>query len=294
VLNTYRLSLSFSQRKKVKKSSWIVLFTIFGMSCLDQPDCFNLTNNSLTISFRKIADGALDTLFSAQLRIAGLDTVINSIDNKNTAVRLPVDFTATAMSLSLSDQLKERSIDIGYTVQPQFVSEECGPRFLLANLTASSPSGDSVRVVNATLGGSANLFVYRCPRTNIARLAFKEVTDEGTNRKDTVTIASTSLDFNTLNLYSTTGSLSFINVPLNLEADNTQVVFRFSDVRSDTIVFSYERVQETRYKICGPQTFIRKLKVVSPDLDRIELPTKIRYKADSIYDPPRVNFEIIQ
>jgi hypothetical protein len=268
---------------------------ILSGACLDQPDCFNLTNNSLTISFRKIADGALDTLFTPQLRIVGLDTVINAINN-NTAIKLPVNFTATGMSLSLSHLEKQPLIDINYTVQPQFVSEECGPRFFLSNLTATSASGDSVRVINSTLGsGSSNINLYRCPRTNIVRIAFKELVEADKTRKDTVSIINTSIDFNYNPLFPTAGTqVSFINLPLNLESESTQFIFQFSESRSDTIAFTYDRVQETRYKICGPQTFVRKLKVSFTDFERVELPSKIRYKADSIYDPPRVNIEIIQ
>ncbi|NBP71015.1 MAG: hypothetical protein EBU52_20040, partial [Cytophagia bacterium] len=144
---------------KVRKSAVILVFVALFGACLDQPDCYNLTNNTVNISYRKIFDGALDTVAIESVTIVGADSLFSST---NRGVTIPIDFTKTGVSVVLDAVEGTRLIDLGYKVQPQFVSEECGPRFAFSQLTASSPSGDSVRVLASTPGGAAShVAIYR-------------------------------------------------------------------------------------------------------------------------------------
>lgn len=276
----------------VRKSAWILCLCLLGVSCLEQPDCFNLINNTLNISYRKISDGALDTVAIESVSIVGLDSVFSSTVR---GVTVPLDFTVNSVSVVLDQADKTRLLDIGYKVQPQFVSEECGPRFGLSNLSISSPSGDSVRVLSGTPGGTgSHVAVYRCPRNNVVRLAFRQNAASGEIR-DTLGITSTAVDFEPIFYYPVTGAaLNFINLPLNVASTSTQVTLELADpVRTATLTFTYEIVNKTVYKICGEQPFIRNVQV-SADIVTIKSISSINYKTDSIYDPPKINFALFQ
>lgn len=276
---------------KVRKSAVILVFVALFGACLDQPDCYNLTNNSVNISYRKIFDGALDTVAIESVTIVGIDSLFTSTDR---AVTIPLDFTKTGVSVVLDAVEGTRLIDLGYKVQPQFVSEECGPRFAFSQLTATSPSGDSVRVLSDIPGGEAShVAIYRCPRNNFVRLAFKQVVDED-DVKDTVAITETAADFEALTYYPLSGSLSFMNLPLNLNATSTQITLNLSNpTREATLTFTYDLVRKTVFEICGEQTFITNVQVSSDVFDFKAIETS-RYVSDSIYDPPKINFAAFQ
>lgn len=276
---------------KVRKSAVILVFVALFGACLDQPDCYNLTNNTINISYRKIFDGALDTVAIESVTIVGIDSLFTSTER---AVTIPLDFTKTGVSVVLDAVEGTRLIDLGYKVQPQFVSEECGPRFAFSQLTASSPSGDSVRVLSSTPGGVAShVAIYRCPRNNFVRLAFKQVVDED-DVKDTVAITATAANFEALTYYPLSGSLSFMNLPLNLNATSTQITLNLSNpTRVATLTFTYDLVRKTVFEICGEQTFIANVQVSSDVFDFKAIETS-RYVSDSIYDPPKINFAAFQ
>lgn len=268
-----------------------MLWALFA-ACLDQPDCYDLTNNTVNISYRKIFDGTLDSVAMESVTIAGFDSLF-SIDSRTT--KIPLDFTTNGVSVVLDGVEGTRLIDLGYKVQPQFVSEECGPRFAFSQLTASSPSGDSVRVLSGTPGGGAShVAIYRCPRNNFVRLAFKQVV-EVDDVKDTVSVTSSAVDFATLpTFYPTNGSLSYMNLPLNLNATSTQVTLNLSNPdRVATLTFTYDLVRKTVFEICGEQTFIANVQV-SSDVFEFKAIETSRYVSDSIYDPPKINFAAFQ
>jgi hypothetical protein len=282
---------------KVRKSAVILVFVALFGACLDQPDCYNLTNNTVNISYRKIFDGALDSVTIDSVMIIGIDSLFDEFDENvpKTGVSLPIDFTKNGVSLGLYAVEGRRLIDLGYKVQPQFVSEECGPRFAFSQLTASSPSGDSVRVLSSTPGGVAShVAIYRCPRNNFVRLAFQQVVDED-NVKDTISVTSLTTDFATLPyFYPKSGSLNYLNLPLNLNATSTQITLNLSNpTRVATLTFTYDLVRKTVFEICGEQTFITNVRV-SSDIFEFKAIENDRYVSDSIYDPPKINFAAFQ
>lgn len=281
---------------KVRKSAVILVLWALFAACLDQPDCYNLTNNTVNISYRKIFDGALDTVAIESVTIAGIDSVFDEFDEDKVkkGVTIPLDFNVTDASVILDAVEGTRLIDLGYKVQPQFVSEECGPRFVFSALTASSPSGDSVRVLSGTPGGTAShVAIYRCPRNNFVRLAFKQVVEED-DVKDTVSITGTAADFQALTYYPLNGELSYMNLPLNLNTTSTQITLTLTDPdRVATLTFTYDLVRKTVFEICGEQTFIANVQV-SSDVFEFKPVATTKYVSDSIYDPPKINFAAFQ
>lgn len=289
-LTAFRYLCQLLMCKVRKRAVILVLWALFA-ACLDQPDCYNLTNNTVNISYRKIFDGALDTVAIESVTITGIDSVFEGTEK---AVTIPLDFKNTGVSVVLDALEGTRLIDLGYKVQPQFVSEECGPRFAFSQLTASSPSGDSVRVLSGTPGGAAShVAIYRCPRNNFVRLAFKQVVDED-DVKDTVSVADIATDFEAHTYYPVSGALSYMNLPLNLDATSTQVTLNLSNPdRVATLTFTYDLVRKTVFEICGEQTFIANVQVSSDIFDFKAIETS-RYVSDSIYDPPKINFAAFQ
>ncbi len=277
----------------VRKSSWILCLCVLSISCLDQPDCYNLTNNSIGISFRKMYDGTLDSVVMVDSRIVGLDS---SFISTLSGVTFGIDYTSTEQKMELKDVEGTRLISLGYTVQKQFVSDVCTPRFFISNLQNLPESSDSVKVLSSIPGeGGYHVAIYRCPRPNIVRVAFQQVID-GKIAKDTLAITETSADnmpeYAPVAYYPVTGSLSYINLPLQENTNSTQFSFVINNVVK-TMTFTYDKVQATKFERCGVQNFITNLKLVS-DIGTVELAEGAKHKADSIYDPPKINFAILQ
>jgi hypothetical protein len=278
----------------VKKYGSILVLLLLAVACLDQPDCYNLTNNSITIAFRKMADGQLDTLKLVEQRVEGAS--VTAVNNKVTAfitsTTLPIDYTTPQSTITLTGFDGSRTVTLGYDVQKQFVSEECGPRFILSNLTVANSFGDSVRINNATPGAGTNLALYRCPKNNMVRVAFKQRINADSIRRDTVNITSISPDITATSLYPVTSRVSFMNLPLDMNAQQTTYVLTHATGTYE-LLFTYEVVEKTVYEVCGTQKFITNLTATSPEFD-IQLIETTKYVADSVYDPPKINFALIQ
>lgn len=238
-------------------------------------------------------DGTLDSVVMVDSRIVGLDS---SFTSTLSGVTFGIDYTTTGQKMELVDVERTRLISLGYTVQKQFVSDVCTPRFFISNLKNLPESSDSVKILSSIAGeGGPHVAVYRCPRPNIVRVAFQQVV-EGKIVKDTLAITETSADdmteYNPVRYYPVTGSLSYINLPLQINSTSTQFTFTINSV-AKTMTFTYDTVEATIFESCGVQTFITNLQLVS-DIGTVSLPEGVKHKADSIYDPPKINFAILQ
>lgn len=141
------------------------------ISCLDEPDCFTLNNNVVGFSIR---DAISDT-------IARSDTFAYFLANREKEFRftdttyvieeggrftLPIDFLHDSTefiffkfngknSLNVQDTLIDTLV-VGYRTQAQYVSEDCGERFVLSNLTILRHTFDDIRLVNREPGRDNN------------------------------------------------------------------------------------------------------------------------------------------
>lgn len=238
-------------------------------------------------------DGTLDSVVVLNSRIVGIDS---SFSTSLSAVSFPLDFNSTQQAFEIEDVERTRSFEVTYKIQSQFVSEECGARFLFSDLSATSQNGDSLRILSSTPGGNAShIALYRCPRTNVVRVAFRQIVKENIVR-DTITILSTNADdlatYLPIQFYKVTGKLSSINLPLDLTSNTTQFIFEVG-TEIKTMTFTYDRVTDEVFERCGAQTFITNLQLVS-DIGTVESIESTKYKSDSIYDPPKINFAIFQ
>lgn len=128
----------------VRTSAWLLIFLLVTVSCLDEPDCYHLNNDVIGISFKKLEDSSADTL-----AITAMGTVEPLI---------PVDTIFTKLFLSLNYFRNETTfffetadtthlLRLAYVSQVQFVSEDCGEKFVLSTLRVLEHSFDSVRVI---------------------------------------------------------------------------------------------------------------------------------------------------
>jgi hypothetical protein len=279
----------------VKKYGSILLLLLVVSACLDQPDCYNLTNNTIAIAFRKLADGQPDTVKLTRQEVQGatVTAVNDKITSLITSTTLPLDYTTTQSTLTLTEFTRSRSVTLNYAVQKQFVSEECGPRFIVDNLTIANTFGDSMRVVNATPGAGTNIIFYRCPKNDLVKIAFKQRITADSVRKDSVNVLAIAPDITTTSLSTVTGrNISFLKLPLDL--DDVQTSYTLTHPTGTyQLTFTYQVVEKTVYEVCGVQKFITNLTASSPEFD-VKLIETTKYVADSVYDPPKINFALIQ
>ncbi len=105
----------------------------------------------------------------------------------DTTYYLPIklNYLATSMNLDFTgEDIGTKTVHLDYRVQTQFVSEDCGSRFILSDLQApwNRSDFDSVRVVSSIPGsaaGGVNIEIYRCPEPEFIGVAFYQLYMEG-------------------------------------------------------------------------------------------------------------------
>jgi hypothetical protein len=261
----------------LKKSGWFLFFVILASSCLDEPDCFSLNNNIVGIAFRKISDGQADTVFFKQIAVDGTDSVYNN--TLFTAIDLPLNYYQHETAYHFEGLTTTYDLHFGYTAKTQFVSEDCGERFVLSDLVVTAPAFDSLRLMATTpkreRQTGTHLYIYRCPNTSRIELRFAAP----------VTITNASADFPGQFLLNT-AAVTTQEVPLNPTADQSTIRLNFGDLGEKFLTVSYSRKDSTLFKVCGPQTVLSNIDIVSTDFTSA---TSIR---KTIQDPLLTNIEI--
>jgi hypothetical protein len=137
----------------VKKTGWFVFFALLAGACLDEPECFSLNNNIIGITFKNITDGTADTTTFESIKAEGIDGTFGATANK---VYLPLNYFQDHTTFffkqkyaSGTTDLQSDTIELQYDAKVQFVSPDCGERFVLTNLTIVRHTFDSVRLVSA-------------------------------------------------------------------------------------------------------------------------------------------------
>jgi len=268
---------------------------------LDQPDCYQLNNNIVGIKFKKLFDNKADTLAILDIRTGGTDSIFYA-QNFATGVYLPLDFLGDGNNFifrtynnsfifsPLSQSPKTGVLDLAFSSKKQFVSLDCGIRYILENLKVEDHFFDSLRVLSSVPGNSnsaTNIEVYRCPQPNILKIKFRQVIN-GKSAADTVSLKSiTTLPDYSWNISFATDSLvTQVKIPLNDGADITTYNFEFSAGKSNFLSLGYTRTEKLLFDVCGNQQFISDLDTITHDFD------SIRITKDTIQDPPVTNLEI--
>jgi hypothetical protein len=128
----------------VKKTGWFVFFVLLSVSCLDEPDCFRLNNNIIGITFKKYTDGTASTTVFTTIKADERDTVFTQASNK---VYLPLNYFQQHTLFLFQREGVTDTLEVLYKAQAQFVSSDCGVRYVLSDLDIGYHSFDSVRLI---------------------------------------------------------------------------------------------------------------------------------------------------
>ena len=147
----------------IKKCAWFVLFVLMTASCLDEPDCYQLNNYIIGISFKKLADSKTDTV--AFTRFGTVEPpLLFSNDTTVSRLYLPLNYFTDETTYFFDTPAGTKTLQLGYVSQAQFVSENCGEKFVLSKLHVLQNSFDSVRLVSDTptqAGSAIQLEVFQ-------------------------------------------------------------------------------------------------------------------------------------
>jgi hypothetical protein len=146
----------------VKKWLWIIGLIGLVSACLDEPDCFRLSGNTVVISFKKLTTNKVDTVIfyhiTAQSERKTADSVfykqvvdqLDTLKGKSAFVNIdPLD-TKTLFTFYFQNDV-QKNLEVGYNSKVHFISEDCGSEQIYGNLTIMQTDFDSVRVINPTL-----------------------------------------------------------------------------------------------------------------------------------------------
>lgn len=263
------VKVSLRPQKSMKRTGWFIFFLILAASCLDDPDCFQLNNNYLGISFFVMGSGGADTLKATEIVLSGAKVVYA---DTATSVLLPLNYstTSTDIIITRADGSKD-TLKVTYDAQMQYVSEDCGSRYILGGLDVTEHSFDSIRVVSdvPTKSGGTNIAIYRCPEITTMGLTLQQLYISGTSTQSATTrsteINSVTADFSGEKFY-VDQTASTLYLPVNLTEETSSYTFDFADdfglkdsVRK--LVVNYKVQEIERYKQCGKQKFIDLLKI---------------------------------
>lgn len=264
--------------RMIKRTLWFFFFALLAISCLDQPDCFSLNNNIVGITFKRLSNNRADTIGWETITPdgAGIEYIPSASSVTFVNVHLNPFANSTTFAIKAGEKIYDLRID--YLSRPQFVSEDCGEKFVITDLKVSSEAFDSVRVAAPTpksqpVAGT-NIEVFRCPNTSRIKVRLSSA----------ISIASIVTSYATIT--TTPDAVSDLLLPLNTAESQSAITFNFSDGTSKNIVLSYQRNTQQLFHACGDQVVISGLAVASHSF------ADVKVTRNTIQDPNQVNLEI--
>jgi len=271
---------------RMSVSKWVILLLLFGglaISCLDSPDCYNLNNSTVGISFRKLFDGKSDTVALLAVRANDTDSVFYPY-KLATGILFPLDFTTDHTYLYFDQPDGTRQLTLTYSSKVQFVSEECGERYLLSGLGVEYSDFDSTRILTSTItrDPSTNLYLYRCPVNDLAKFSFTQLYADTDTVGKALKVEVDGISADYAGAIYPAAEESAYRLPINPASNTTEFTFNFPD-GPKSITLQYEQSFRTLYAICGEQAFYGNVQIVDSDFPI----TKLR--KDTLQDPPITN-----
>ncbi len=261
----------------VRKAIWFFIFGLMAVSCLEEPECYSLNNNIVGIAFKKLSDKKADTVAMVSVTAAGTDSVFFS-NTLMTGANLPLDYFNDTTIFTFEGVSQTSHLTLSYKSQPQFVSVDCGERFVLTDLKAAFDGFDSVRVAGTVPKGKyasgTQVEIFRCPNTSRIKLRFLS----------NVTITQIITDYPT-SIAIPSGATSSLLVPLNTEASSSALQFTFSDGTVKNLVIGYKVERKQFFHACGEQAVISDFTAESNF-------TSVKVLRNAITDPNQTNLEI--
>src|SRR6185295_14654190 len=271
----------------MKKIIWFGALSLFVLSCLDSPNCSQVSNTSVGIAFKTLFDGRSDTVRVVRITASGTNQVYDSAKAVS-LVSLPLNYLSSNSVFTIQTVSRNYVLDLGFKPKPQFLTEDCPERFVIADLVIRGKQGiDSVRMITAELSNPVqnNITIYRCPNNLFAKLSFRQLYMDTLSRGKLDARAITSVTADFLGTIYGAVSTNTIYLPLNLAANQALYTINFADGTSSYLNISYQIASKTLFKVCSVQSFPRKLGILSQSFEIMHI------RRDSIYDPPKTNFE---
>ena len=145
----------------VRKSAWLVILVLMAAACLEEPDCYQLNNEVAGIGFKKLENSTADTVTFTLLTV---EPPLIFQDTTLSRLFLRLNYFEDETTFVFVQENAVDTLQLTYLSQAQFVSEDCGEKFVLSNLRIGYHSFDSVRLVvdTPTQNGSVvNLEIFQ-------------------------------------------------------------------------------------------------------------------------------------
>lgn len=277
----------------MRNANWFIFIAILLVSCLDDPECYNLENDVIGFTYKVMGSGANDNLAFTGITVNEIEAIFNENFSGSTFT-IPLDYLHEGMTMYF--QGLDDMVTLSYNVQPQFVSKDCGPRFVLSGLNVVDHTFDSMRVINPTPGGNAqarNIEIYRCPVIQNTVINFYQLYSPGRQSQQTnFRFTGITTEFDQVNQYPETASRNTVTLPVNLQDTLTKFIFN-DGITNRELLLDYELMTHARYRPCGKQTFVRRITVSNHTFDSVSVARNANgLLQDSITDPPSVNINI--
>lgn len=150
--------LSLRPEKSVMRNLLVYSFlSVFAISCLDGPDCIEKRNNLVGISFVKYSD--FKTALSQEIDTITAKGASVAFSGKITAstIVVPLDYLNDTTFLDLSIAGTDYPLVLTYESKAQFISDDCGEKYVLGGLNVAEHHFDSVNIINGTPGINSNV-----------------------------------------------------------------------------------------------------------------------------------------
>ena len=272
------------------------------ISCLDQPDCFRLNSDQIGISFKVLGTNKADVVILKGIDIAGVGDILGADVSLNSFL-IPLNYLANQTGVTISGDKVNGTMLLKYLSQAQFVSDECGPRYILSELLIDQYTGfDSIRVLTNQVNNppNINIEIYRCPTTNLVKFDFYQLFIATTGKKSsqllTFKVDTISTDYSS-DLFYVGATINTITLPVNINtaAGSRSSAFKISyGNEMDTVSLAYTLTEEVRYNVCPPKMYVSGLGVTSPDFDSVSINVVDKKKIDAPQDPATTNVLVFQ
>ncbi len=283
---------------KLKKSSWFLFFSVLAFSCLDQPDCFRLNSDQIGISLKVLGTNKADVVTLSGIDIAGVGDIVGT-DISLSSFLIPLNYLANETGITISGDKINGTLLLKYLSQAQFVSDECGPRYILSNLTIDQRVGfDSVRLVTNQVANPPyiNIEIYRCPTTNLVKFDFYQLYI-ATNGKKSSQLLSVDIDSiapgYSNDLYYQDSITNTVTLPINLNTGSSDFNMSING-KLNTLSLDYTLTDEERYNVCPIATYASGMSASSVEFDSVSIALVDKKVVDAPQDPATTNVLIFQ
>lgn len=134
-----------------------ILPLVFGISCLEEPECTQLDNDSVNLRFLSKLDGKLFPVFIDSVYLPQADyTVIKNATVSQVLVPLAPEQPYT--QIVIHGEMGKDTLWISYSYIPKLFGKPCEVELLYSNQKIMQSSLDSLRLDLLTLPPNANIY----------------------------------------------------------------------------------------------------------------------------------------